>query len=135
MIANRLEEAKQSVDKDELPPHELRFYAHLILFIYKLTNESDNRIFDKVLLRFIDLLIRMHLYAIVPFYLHQLFDKRIAKNKMIDFLEGDHNIYRSYKFVHILIYIIFNRDQKWIRTKNRSWPCIRCRFWYIWSMS
>jgi hypothetical protein len=79
---------KQCAESDELPPHELRYYTHLVILISKLEAvELDRRDFDKVLHRYVDLLIRMHLCAVVPFYLFQLTDKRVAKNKMIDFLE------------------------------------------------
>jgi len=92
-ITLRLEGTIQGADTDELPPHELRFYAHLVLLASRFYNgESlDKRTFDKVILRYVDLLVRLPLYNLVPFYLYQLTDKRIAKNKMIDTLERIRN--------------------------------------------
>lgn len=81
--------------KNDLPAHELRFFAHLVLihkkFYKNLQNEETQKlqepICDLLISKFADVLIEMKLYNLVPCYLINLTAK-LSKKKMINFLEG-----------------------------------------------
>lgn len=81
--------------QNDIPAHQLRFFAHLVLLYKKFNKEKQsaeiNKINDKIcdllISRFTDVLTEMKLYNLVPCYLINLTPK-LSKKKMIKFLEG-----------------------------------------------
>ncbi|KAH7728631.1 Nuclear pore protein [Aphelenchoides avenae] len=70
--------------------HQMRFFAHFILLMKCAGQQLSDDVGERVLSKFIDILIELNLYSLVPFYLSQL-QPDLAHRKTVDFLYGIEN--------------------------------------------
>lgn len=79
----------RTVQTSETPitAHQMRFFAHFILLLKCAGQPLSDDVGERVLSKFIDILIELNLYSLVPFYLSKL-QPDLAHSKTVDFLYG-----------------------------------------------